>query len=288
MIRYTFIATATLLFSATNVLAQNISLNFPHFAGQEWHITTFRGENTDTIATGQLDKAGKVQLIIAEDYKNYRGMMRWLLVKGGGLEMVVSGAENMSVFCTETQPSEESIIYSNSSENNYLRGHYARQQRILPKVDALRMAVKLYKEDKELLPVFEEELQKQERVYNRQQEETANNSLYAARFSQIVDVTRGLPQALSQGNENAELLVKNFIVHHMDMQALYTSGHWQTILSQWIEWYIHNPENESLLTEDYQTLKKRINEEAILSAFSESTQKILSESKRSDLALLTQ
>lgn len=286
MIRHR-LTTIILLLSVTKLFAQNIALDFPHFASQEWYMTAFRGDGKDTIATGQLDAQGKAMIILPDTYKNHRGMTQWLLRNGGGLDIILSGAENISVSCPEAQPSEETIKYSNTAENNYLRERYARQQQMLAKVDAMRMATEAYKGEEGVLLIFRTELKKQEAAYDRLQHETAANSLYAARFAQIVDVTRGLPPTLSQGNENTDLQIKDFIIHGLDMQALYTSGHWQGVLSQWLDWYIHAPENEALLKNDYQILKKRISDTEIAVAFDATVQKALTQKKRNDLIFLT-
>lgn len=124
-----------IILAITKANSQTISLDFPHFSNQEWYMTAFRGEGKDTIATGKLDKQGKLRFILPAKYKNHRGMVQWLLRKGGGLDIIVSGGENVSVSCAEVQPSEESIKYTQSSENTYLIDRYARQQRILAKVD---------------------------------------------------------------------------------------------------------------------------------------------------------
>lgn len=275
------------LLCATNLLAQSVTLDFPHFAGQEWYMTAFRGDGKDTITTGKLDEQGKTKIILPEKYKNHRGMTQWLLRKGGGLDIIIAGGENVSVSCLEAQPSEESIKYTQSSENTYLIDRYARQQRILAKVDAMRMSAEVYKDDNELLPVLKKELNKQEQVYNRLQDETAINPMYAARFAQIVDITRGLPPTLS-GNEDTGVVLKDFILNNLDIYSLYTSGHWQAVIGQWLDWYAYHPENEALLIEDYRVLKKRITNKEIIDAFENTVQKSLHGKKRSDLALLTQ
>lgn len=263
--------------------SQTISLDFPLFAGQEWYMTAFRGDSEDTITIGKLDELGKVRITLPEKYKNYRGMTQWLLRKGGGLDIIIAGGENVSVSCSEAEPSEESIKYSASSENSYLRERYKRQQGILAKVDAMRMVAEVYKEDVELSPIFKQEFEKQEQIYNRQQEETAINQLYAARFAQIVDITRGLPFDLSK---KSDIQIKNFILNHLDIYALYTSGHWWTVIDQWLDWYAYNPQNEVLLIEDFQTLKKRISNKEMTDALENTAYKSLNSKKRSDLAWL--
>lgn len=214
----------------THTYSQSVSLYLPHFADQEWYLTIFRGEDRDTIATGKLDQEGKVKITLPDTYKNYRGMAQWRLNNGGGLDLIFSNAENFSVSCLEAQPSEETIKYNNTPENTYLIERYKQQQQIFAKADAMRMAVYAYKDDKKLLPMFESEFQKQKNAYNNLQLETVNKPLYAAVFSQIVDITREQPQTLDQTPDEALKWRNDFIIGVLDIDALYTSGHWMNVL----------------------------------------------------------
>lgn len=272
-----------------NMQAQSLSLDFGHFAGQEWTMIAFHGEGQDTIATGALDASGKATIMLPNRYKDYRGMTRWLLAKGGGLDIIFSGtSENISVSCTEAQPSADNIIYRGSLENTYLNQRYVWQQRIVKKTEAMSMSVQAYNDDQELLPILEKELKKQEQVYNLLQEETENNPLYAARFAQIVNVSRGLPPILSGDMSKADSLLIDFIINKLDMSSLFTSGYWGSILGQWLQWYVYNPEHEILFIDDFQVLKKRIADPQIQVAFEQSVRKLLYAMERSNLALLTE
>ena len=276
---------ATTIFSCIH--AQSVSLEFPHFAGQEWYMTAFCGEGIDTITAGRLDSQGKTHITLSAKYKNYRGMTQWLLRSGGGLDIIVAGNEDITVSCLEAEPSEESIKYINTYENNYLNDRHHLQQAILEKINAMRIAEKTYEKDNEMLPIFKKELKKQEILYNRQQEETASSQFYASRFAQIVNITRGLPPVLSSDDEVNKTAIKDFIVKNMDFTVLYTSGHWTNVLDQWLGWYINIPENEMAFTTDFSTLKNRITDTFVQTAFVQSIRKILEREKRNDLALLT-
>ncbi|MDR2005361.1 MAG: thioredoxin family protein [Prevotella sp.] len=232
-----------IIFSSSQVYSQNVNLDFPYFAEQEWYWTIFCGGKQDTIVTGRLDQAGKTRLSLPEKYKNYRGLTQWLLTEGGGLTMIFAGGENFSVSCTEAQPSEDNIIYKNTSENTYLNSRHKRQQKIFGKIEAMQMATSAYKDDADLLPVFNTELQKQQRAYELLQSETVSNPLYAARFAQIVDLTRGLPQRLSSDQSENERQMKDFIMNQMDIEVLYTSGHWDNVWDQWLSWYTCDKDN---------------------------------------------
>jgi hypothetical protein len=282
-------------FTAAGAYGQTVALDFPHFAGSEWTFTAFRGEKRDTLATGTLDAGGRAVLRMPASHRNYRGMTQWLLAKGGGLSMIVAGGENFSVSCAEAQPSEENIIYKNTSENNYLNSRYKRQQDILGKIDAMRMAVEAYgplnpplgtsqalsdgsaqvplegisvrrSEGEAIRGLFQEELQKQEQSYKLLQAETASNPLYAARFAQVVDVTRGLPPVPASGPDEIAGLLNDYVLDSLDLDALYTSGHWAGVLEQLMDWYSYKEENRAAFIPAMTRLVKRALAEEVYAA----------------------
>lgn len=281
-------------FIINNTYGQSMELNFPHFAEQQWYMTGFRGDGKDTISTGWLDKQGKTTIDLSRQYKNYRGMVQWFLSEGGGLNIILGGEDSFSVSCTEAQPSNENILYTGSSENTYLNPRYYRQQAILGKIDAMHMATEAYataplsspkemgsyKENEELLSIFNLELQKQEELYNRLQEETATNQLYAARFAQVVDIVYGLPPVLPLGNEDLDKQLKDFVLNNLDMNVLYTSGHWSGILAQFLEWYTSNEKNRIHFIPDVIYLLNRIDSDEVYTALAE---KVIAMSEKKDL-----
>lgn len=255
--------------SFLNIYAQHAELHFPHFVGQEYRFWAHRGMWSDTIAVGKLDSQGKATLTLPDHLKDYRGMTQWQLSGGGGLTMIFAGGENFTVSCDDANPSEENIIYSNTPENNYLFDRYRRQQAILAKVDAVRMAMEAYKDNNELLPVLQAELQKQEQAYNDLQKETVASPLYAARFAQIVDVTRGLPPVLGKDMAGNNQLPKDFMLKEMDMQALYTSGHWLGVMHQFSQWYMNNEEEKKKYLSDMKILLQRTPSDEVYTALTD-------------------
>jgi hypothetical protein len=46
------------------------------------------GKNQITVRSGQISSDGQVTLTMPEPNQDYQGMTRWLLKKGGGLDLV--------------------------------------------------------------------------------------------------------------------------------------------------------------------------------------------------------
>ena len=81
-----------------------------------------------------------------ETYQDYRGMTRWMLKKGGGLDMIYVG-KDFSVECLSEHPGPDNIIYKDNPENDYLSAQSQRQQVILKKLEAVNHLLQAYAPD---------------------------------------------------------------------------------------------------------------------------------------------
>ena len=79
----------------------------------------FQGEKQITVESGVVASDGQVTLVLPDEYKDYRGMTRWLLKSGGGLDMIYVG-RSFSVECLSEKPNAENIIYTGNPENDFL------------------------------------------------------------------------------------------------------------------------------------------------------------------------
>jgi hypothetical protein len=122
---------------------QVISLNFARFAGKDWNLIGFRGDQQDTLLRGNIPPDGKVVLHIPEGNRSYSGMARWMLTDGGGLDFVLN-AESFSVECLSDQPNESNIIYAGTTENTFLNTNHKEQEILLAKFEAVTQTLALY------------------------------------------------------------------------------------------------------------------------------------------------
>jgi len=202
------------------------------------------------------------------------GMGRWLLRNGGGLDFIING-EDFSVSCTEAMPNDNNIVYEGSRENDYLHELYYRQQEILQKAGALQMLINAYTnlspdpspqerggarsaendalrapslveraggEVDAMLALVELEVERQNKLFEELVNETRQSSLYAARYHRISDFYNWIPlySILNNNmmNEKKRLAERRrFISEELDMDALYTSGLWNAVISQTFELY---------------------------------------------------
>jgi peroxiredoxin len=214
--------------------SQTITLNFPHFAGRTWDLIFLRGLKQDTVLTGLIPEGGRVLLNIPESRRDYVGMGRWMLRNGGGLDFVVNG-ESFSVECLSDQPNESNIIYSGSVENDFLRDNHQEQEKLVRKIEAVRMALRAYPEGTDLYTHLEKEdeiLKNQYEVFHRN---LSASPLYAARFREIVNFTRGIGSSLEDDEYTLALKTDQFLRHKMSWPALYTSNHWSGVTFSWVQ-----------------------------------------------------
>ena len=129
--------------STRNIHAQTINLNFPYFADKGWNLLVFQGNRTDTILRGTIPNDGKVVLRLPEKNKSYKGMARWMLNEGGGLDFIING-ESFTVECRSNQPNESNIFYSGTTENTFLNANHHEQERLLARLESVKQTLSLY------------------------------------------------------------------------------------------------------------------------------------------------
>ncbi|TXB61322.1 peroxiredoxin family protein [Phaeodactylibacter luteus] len=218
----------------TAAYPQNITLRFPAFAGQDWDLLLFRGQEQDTVLSGAIPSDGEVALRIPEAHRGYTGMARWMLRQGGGLDMVING-EDFSVECLSDQPNDDNIIYSGSAENAFLRENYREQERLLLQYEALRMVLRSYPPGHPLYAAATEEEANLQKDWAAFRSALSASPLYAARFRQIVDVTRGVGSRLGMSEAELAADIEGYLSRRMSWEALYRSNHWSGVIFSWVQ-----------------------------------------------------
>ena len=259
---------------------QTIHFNFPHFAGQDYTFSLIKGDKNDTIAKGKIPQNG--QFSIDLHHKNYVGMAKWTLKKGGGLALVVTN-KNFTVECLDPVPNRSNIRYIDSIENLFLNQNYQQQQDILKKYDAMLDATKAYSKKDALYSTFENEYHRIIDEYKGFRKALKANPSYAAEFRRISDAVSGLGDEIYLSEKDRAVALNKFITSEMRWDALYTSGHWNGIISYWFEIHLKTIKDDSLFVNDIKTALSRIKDDTIYTAMVEKTVTNLMESEKSDL-----
>ncbi|MCC8146410.1 MAG: thioredoxin family protein [Bacteroidales bacterium] len=232
---YLFILLFSTIFNCT---AQTIELHFPSFSGKEYTFCLFKGGERDTVQTGLISSAGNATLIIPNEYKNYTGSGVWSIEQFGSVSFIINN-ENFRIVCTEPHPSDETIVYENSPENDFRSKKYSSEQELLNKIQTINYGLSLYSQEDAIYTVFEKEILQLKTKFEDLQDEIGASQLYAARFLKILDFTNGITDRLLQSDQREtgrEALIKTFS-EKINMEDLYTSGVWSDALYFAMELY---------------------------------------------------
>ena len=276
-----------LLFSVifpTIVFSQNIQLHFPHFKDIPYVFCLFQGDRSDTIVKGIIPADGRVNLVIPSEYQHYAGMSRWLLTAspGGGLDLIING-EDFSVECQEKIPGQDNILYKGTTENVYINQQYQKQMSYFQKIDALKMVLDAYEPTHPISKTMQEELNLMIKNYDAYVDERTKSGLYAARFAEIVDITRGIGNRIIEDEEVKNRETERFITHQMDWKALYTSNHWGMVVYSWIQMHLNILKSDSLMLESFNHISDRISNRKIYTNFVEDVMRELNRQGKDQL-----
>ncbi|MDZ7664855.1 MAG: redoxin domain-containing protein [Desulfotignum sp.] len=270
------------LLMAANLQAQEIHLHFPHFAGHQYEWNIFQGKDTVTVQSGEIPSDGRVTLTMPETHQDYQGMTRWLLKKGGGLDMIYTG-NSFSVECLSAQPGPDNIIYTGNPENDYLKAQHRKQQTILDKLGAINHLLQVYQPEEDLHKTALAEQAHLRQAFEQVQADRSESPLYAARFGEIVDFTRGIADKIYENQEDHITYFNDFVTHTLDFKDLYTSGHWDQVLHHWLMMNIRSEHGEQAFKDRLNKAIARMDRDDILAAFAEKTVPLLVETGKDDL-----
>jgi peroxiredoxin len=262
--------------SVSILRASEIHLHFPRFTGHAYEWKIFQGEKEIALRSGEIPSDGRVTLIMPEDHQDYRGMTRWLLKEGGGLDMIYAGS-GFSVECLSARPGPDNIIYTGNLENDYLKAQHLRQQTLLDKLGAVNHLLQVYAPDEDLHETALAEQALLHQAFEQVQSDRAKSPLYAARFGEIVDFTRGIANKIYEKQEDHTANFNDFVTHTLNFKDLYTSGHWDQVLHHWMMMNIRSDMGDKAFIDRLDAAVSRIDREDILAGFTEKTVPLLVE-----------
>jgi peroxiredoxin len=271
-----------LLSIPTQIHAQEINLHFPHFTGHHYNWKIFQGEKELSVRSGEIPPDGRVSLVMPEAHQAYRGMTRWLLKSGGGLDMIYTG-NGFSAECLSEQPGPETIIYTGNPENDYLATQHRHQQTILDRLGAINHLLQVYPPDEDLHKMALKEQESLRRHFEKIQAERSKNPLYAARFGEIVDFIRGVADKVYENQEDHIHYFNEFVTHSLNFQDLYTSGHWDQVLHHWLMMNLRSQDSDQGIKNRMNAALNRMNKDDILSAFIQKAVPLLVKEGKDDL-----
>ncbi len=263
---------ALLLFTCTLCImlqAQHINMYFPHFAGKAYDFIVFQGDKQIKVMQGNIPADGKFILTVPDSYTPYTGMSRWLItgtMEGGGIDMVVPGTD-FSVSCKESKPDNSNIIYEKNQQIKELEDLYMQQRNIISKYAAMEQATMAYSTHDKNYPLFQQEYKNQITAYGNFYKKLHDNQNYVKKLLPIVNITRGLGSELTEDEEQRARDIASYIANDLDWEVLYTSGHWTTVISAWVDIHTKVLKDNFAFVNDFAKLTAKIENRILYSDF---------------------
>lgn len=242
------------------VTAQSIQMDFPHFAGKTYDLILFQGDKQVKVIQDTIPAGGKFTLKIPKEYEPYTGMSRWLLTnsaEGGGLDIPISG-KDFSVQCLVANPSNEAdFVYNGNSDVSLLNKLFREQQTIVSRAEAVNAVLQTYDKSDQSYPLFQEEYSRQQKAFTTFQQDIAKNNAYAAKVFNIFGFTMGIGTELYNTEEAKAQNIASYIANKLNFDVLYTSGHWTTIISSWVDIHTQVLKDKATFTSDFAKIEKK-------------------------------
>ena len=248
------------LFIAINSFSQTVSIDFPAFAGKTYDFIIFQGSKQETVQQDTIPASGKFTLTIPAKYAPYTGMSRWLITgtaQGGGLDMAIPGY-NFSVTCLSDAPDTNNIVYTGFDAVNELNSLNTQQKQIIEKFAVVSKASVLYAKNKKLYKIFNKEKIKQKEAFENFNKHLKSNPSFNARFLPIVNLTKGITPHLTANEDEKAAIYNQFITKDLNFNDLYVSGHWTTIIRDWVGFQSNSVEDIAQFVKDFKLISDRI------------------------------
>ena len=233
---------------------------WPAFAGKTYDFIIFQGDKQVTAQQDTIAKDGSFVLSVPQKYAPYTGMSRWLITgttEGGGLDMAIPGYD-FSVTCLNDKPDNANITYTGFDAVNELNRLHGIQQVILEKFETMSKATQLYNKKHKLYKKFEKEKEVQVQAYNAFQKDLEQNTNFNARFLPIVNLTKGIAPKLYLDETDKFNEITRYFAYDLDIEALYTSGHWSGIIGSWVQIHLNVIKDDQVLYDQFTALTQRI------------------------------
>jgi len=191
--------------------------------------------------------------------------------------------KDFSVECLSEKPNDQNIIYTDNPENDFLKAQHNRQRTILDKMGAVNHLLQVYQPSDVLYAPALEEQKNLRQQFEQVQEARRKSALYAARFGEIVDFTRGIADRIYDNPSDHRQYFNNFVTRTLNLQDLYTSGHWKQVLHSWLMMNIRSEDGDENFGNRLNTVLSRIKQDKILGGFVQTAVPFLVQKGKDDL-----
>jgi hypothetical protein len=236
-------------------LAQTIEFHVPHLAGSEYMIYLHKGTQNDTIRNGTISEDGRFTFTLPEKYHDYAGMVNW--VSPQGKQSFILNNENISVKGVSTFLNENTIVFENSDENNFLLDHMNVFNEIFRKVNAIYRVKEAFDKNSAIYQLSETEFIQLDTLYQANRNLLMNSNLYAARYIEAFNFLNGFISTLASSGQEKQLDAIRFINDRLDMDMLYASGLWNYVISSTFELFSDKKQFGEAMVKNLQRIRSQ-------------------------------
>ena len=243
--------TILLLIPALNLSAQVVELQAPPLSGRQAALYCFHGSKTDTIPA-VIDASGKATFTISHEDSHeemYRGMAQ-LVVPGAGRIEIVVAEPDVLVECSSAILNNETGVFPQSEENNYLKQMAAIGNRYIQQQSWLQAAPELFSDSRLLTPVKAKLAEVNDSMQTMDRELSASK-LYAAKYYRLIGFLNRLYATVQRRDGEGAILVCKEMENSLDIASLYTSGQlWSSIMDYYFNLF-NQTVNDSVKQKKY-------------------------------------
>ncbi|WP_163309972.1 thioredoxin family protein [Dysgonomonas sp. 521] len=236
MIRKFFISISFCLAGICSLAAQQVQLQSPPLANKDARLYYFSGAKVDSLLS-VVDASGKATFNIP--LTDYRGMAALVVPGAGGVELVVAEAV-VSVRCDASELNTETVSFSGSKENSFLKYIFTNQSRYVQQQAWLQAGNQLFDAGSPVLSAIQPEQAKVEAAMQALDKEINSSSLYSAKYYRLVDFMNRLFDTEQKRDSERAAFIRKEMEETLDIASLYTSGQlWGSVLNFYISLFNH-------------------------------------------------
>ena len=132
------------------------------------------------------------------------------------------------------------------------------QEKILNRYEVMYRAKNVFTPKDHHYSVFLREYEKQMKDYEVFQRLLDKRSDYISEFIRIVNITNGIGTKLYNKEIEKADNISFYITHDLDWNILYTSGHWWSVISAWVNIHIKVLKDENRFIKEFELISSKL------------------------------
>ena len=267
---FRLITTVFILFTASHLSAQELTLKLSQHPNKQAVITAVHGVRKDTLGIVQLDQDGKGTLAF-KTKQPLAGLVNLTLKDKAYLsyDFVLSPTESSTLICDMEYVYTQNTKIRTSPENDCLNRWFDHVSEYKQKINSNQELSKLYKPEDLFLEKLATEKQMVEKQLQKLTDTINQSSLFAGKYMQF-KLAQEEKLAKVWESDEQRTIAKNYFTQ-IDFDALYGSSMWFAIINSCIEAYVKEGAYYQTFGKDVVKNLKRIKNQQVYEDFLDAT-----------------